>query len=456
MISTLSKATSTVAQGSGGLLRTTPRRMVASLIACLLASVAVGVATFTAYSSIQSTMQTIGKDAAPSIVAAERIQALLADADASGMNAVLTNDTPTGPSWTQYRSDMNNAQDQLITASQNITYGSAERVPILTMEQKLGEYEYTMGQIQGQAGGNAVASLDSANHIFQQYIRPASGALDAANYAHLTQKYTAHRNAIGWEIAIVWLFMLLLIAVLGGVQYLLFRRMHRVVNRGFAVATVVALFLMVYSVTALNVAEARVVAAKQNSFDSINALWSARAVSYDMNADESLYLLHFKNPAALAQDEADYTHYAHQMTSIDPQQVLSYAQSGRPFGGYLGVEMSNITYPGERQAALDAVKAWALYTHIDGQMRQLLAQDQYQQTLTIDLGTQPGQSDWAFAQFDSAMGRVIEINQNYFNQQVDDAFAILRPFPYVLFGALIAIIGAGVVGMKPRLDEYAF
>jgi hypothetical protein len=372
------------------------------------------------------------------------------------MNAVLTKDTPNGPSWTQYRSDMNKAQDQLITASQNITYGNEERVPILTMERKLGEYEYTMGQIQGQAGASAVDSLTSANTIFQQYIRPASVALDTANYKHLDQKYEAHRSAIGWAFASVWLFMLLLIAFLGGVQLSLFRRTHRIVNRGFAVATVVALFLMVYSLAALNAAEAQLVAAKHNSFDSINALWTARAVSYDMNADESLYLLHYGNTGALAQDEADYTRYAHQMTSVDPQQAVNYAQSGRPFGGHLGVEMSNITYPGERVAALDAVKAWAVYTRIDGQMRQLLAQGQYQQTLTIDLGTQPGKSDWAFAQFDNAMGRVIGINQRYFYQQVDDAFGILRPFPYVLFAALAAIVLACVFGMKPRLDEYVF
>jgi hypothetical protein len=414
------------------------------------------IATFTAYSSIQSTVQTVGKDAAPSIVAAENIQALLADADASAMNAVLTNDTPTGPSWTQYRSDMNKAHDELITASQNITYGNEERVPILTMERKLGVYEYIMGHVQGQTGANAVSSLDSAHQLFTQYIRPASVALDTANYAHLNQKYRAHRSAIGWQIAIVVLFMLLLFALLGWVQFALFRRTHRVINRGFAVATVAALFLMVYAVAALNSAEAQLVAAKQNSFDSINPLWAARAVSYDMNADESLYLLHYTNPAALAQDEADYSHYAHLMTSIDPQQAVTYAESGRPFGEYLGAEMSNITYPGERQAALDAVKAWALYTDIDGQMRQLLAQGKYQQTLTIDLGTQPGQSDWAFAQFDSAMGRVIGINQHYFNQQADDAFGILRPFPYVLFGALAAIILACIFGMKPRLDEYLF
>jgi hypothetical protein len=213
---------------------------------------------------------------------------------------------------------------------------------------------------------------------------------------------------------------------------------------------------MVYSVSALDAAEAQVVAAKQNRFDSIRALWTARAVSYDMNVDEGLCLLHFKDPAALAQDEADYTQLARQMTPSDAQQAPSYSQSGRPLGRYLGAESSNSSYPGERQAPPDAARRWAVDTQIDGQMRRLLAQGQYQQTLTIDLGTQPGQSNCAFAQFDSAMGRVITFNQNCFTQQIHDAFGTLRPFPYVLFGALMTIFGACVFGMKPSLDEYAF
>lgn len=82
------------------------------------------------------------------------------------------------------------------------------------------------------------------------------------------------------------------------------------------------------------------------------------------------------------------------------------------------------------------------------------AQGQYRQTLTPDLGTRPGQADRACAQFDSAMGRVTGISPHYFSHQPDDAFGILRTFPYVLFAALVAIILACVSGMKPHFDEY--
>lgn len=436
------------------LIGTTPRRMTTALVASIAAAILMAMVMFVGYASVQGTVQTVGKDAAPSVVAAEHIQALSADADASALNAVLTNDPATGPSWTQYRRDMNQAHDALITASQNITYGNEERGPILTLANSLSEYEYSMGQTLGKTPAAATGAFTTGHGLFQQDIRPASIALDHTNYAHLGQRYLAHRAAFGWQMALGWLSMLVLIGVLGAVQVFLFRHTHRLINPGFAAATGIALLLLVYMVVALNAGEAQLVAAKQNSFDSINALWSARAVAYGMNADESLYLLHNGNTAALTQDEADYTHYRQLMTAVDPQQAATDAQNGITFGGYLGDEMANITYPGERDAALAAIHAWTIYTGLDAQMRQLLAQGQYQQAMAIDLGTHAGQSDWAFAQFDSALGQVIAINQSHFDQQVRDAIGVLRPVPFVLGGALLAIILASVFGMKPRLEEY--
>jgi hypothetical protein len=428
--------------------------MAAFLAVCIALSIVAPAVAYAVYTGVHGTVQTVGRDTAPSIVAAQHIQALAADADASALNAVLTSDTPSGPSWTQYRKDMNQIQNELVTASQNITYGDEERIPILTIARNLSLYEYTMGQTLGKTPAEGNSILTHGHQLFKQYIRPASVVLDRANYSHLSQRYQAHRSAFAWQMGLVLLVMLVLIGVLAVVQIYLFRRTHRLANPGFSTATVIALFLMVYTVVVLTASEAQLVAAKQDSFDSINALWAARAVAYTMNADESLYLLYYGNNTELAGAEADYTQLEQQLTSVDPQQAMHDAQNGTPFGGYLGDEMSNITYPGERDAALAAVTAWTSYTTIDKHMRQLLAQGSYQPTLTIDLGTNPGQSDWAFAQFDAALGHVIDINQTYFNRQISDAFGILGTYPFILIGSTLALIVACIFGMKPRLEEY--
>jgi hypothetical protein len=439
------------------LVRTTPRRFLALLIASAVAAVIMALALLNAYASIQGTLQTVGKDAAPSIFAADHIQALLADADANAMNAVLTKGTPSSDaSWTQYRKDMNDAHIELITASQNITYGDEERVPIFTIESDLGQYEYWIGQAYGS---NDTGTLTAADSLFKQSILPASLALYSANNSHLKQSYSTYQDTIRWKMVLVWISMILLVGTLGGVQFYLFRRTRRLINHGYVVASLVTAFIIIYSAVVLNAGQAQLVAAKQNSFNSISPLWGARATSYVMNADESLYLLHYGNNDLLSQDEANFTKLEPSMTDVDPQVAAADAtdaKNGKPFGGYLGNEMGNITYPGEREAATAAVEAWADYTSIDGKIRQLLAQGDYQQALQLDLGSSAGQSDLAFTQFDTAMGNVIDINQRHFDQQINDAIRVLGSFPIVLIASLVAIILACFLGFKPRFDEYVY
>src|SRR5215469_13423794 len=146
----MSIATNKLAPRVVKLVSTTPRRMTASLIACIAMTL---VAT---------------------IVASQHIQALSADADASALNAVLTQDTPNGPSWSQYRKDINQLHDELVTASQNITYGNEERDPILTIARNVSLYEYTMGQTLGKTAADANVTLTAGHQLFRQNIRPAS------------------------------------------------------------------------------------------------------------------------------------------------------------------------------------------------------------------------------------------------------------------------------------------
>ena len=70
------------------------------------------------------------------------------------------------------------------------------------------------------------------------------------------------------------------------------------------------------------------------------------------------------------------------------------------------------------------------------------------------MGSSPGQAALVFTQFDSAMWNAIDINQFQFDQQINRVMNSLGPVPFVLGIALLAIVVATVVGMRPRLDEY--
>jgi hypothetical protein len=437
-----------------GLASETPRRYMAFLAASILVATLMSLAGFAAYASINDTVTVAGKNAAPSIVAADHLQALAASADANGLNAVVTQSAPDAYAWSQYRKDMRAAYEELTTASQYTTYGFQQLGPIQTMGSTLSQYDNAMGQLQVQTAGHLASNPTAGHTILVQTILPARLALVQTDYSHLNQQYTAHRDSIGSRMAFVWIAFLLLLGVLAGTQVYLFRHTHRIINLGYAAATAITLVCMIFTLSAFNTSESQLVMAKQQSFDSINTLWSVRATAYLMNADESLYLLHADNPKALAAVENDFTRYQHQIIDVDPQKALDDAKNGVTFGGYLGEQLSRATYDGESVAVQNAIQRFANYVAIDTQVRQLLAAGNVQQAQALVLGSNPGQAALIFAQFDSAMWNAIDINQFQFDLQIDSALSSLGPMPYILVITLIAIIVATIVGMKPRLDEY--
>jgi hypothetical protein len=436
------------------LLSNTPRRYASFLAASILAAILMAISVFATYSSIHDSVTVAGKNAAPSIVAADHLQALAASADANALNALVTHSAPDEYAWSQYRKDIRASYEELTTASQYTAYGFEQIGPIQTMASALSEYDNAMGQLEVETAANLGSNPIAGHTILVQTVLPVRLALVQTDFSHLNQQYAAHRSAIGKLMALVWVAFLLLLGVLVAAQVYLFRHTHRVINPGYAIATVIALACMIVTLFTFNVGESQLAMAKQQSFDSINALWSVRATAFIMNADESLYLLDAHDPQTLAAVENDFTQHQQQIVNIDPQQALDDAQKGAPFRGYLGDKLSRLTYAGEGAAVREAIQTFANYIAIDKQVRQLLAAGNVHQAQALVLGFNPGQAALAFTQFDSAMWNAIDINQFQFDQQIANASSSLGPVPFVLAFALIALIVATIVGMKPRLDEY--
>lgn len=306
-----------------------------------------------------------------------------------------------------------------------------------------------MGQARDHVDGPISSDL-----LFQQEIRPASSSLNDSTYARLNQIYQQQRASFGWQMPLVWFSFLVLIGALGAAQWYLVRRTRRMINIGFAVASALTMLVLIVSAIVLNAGEAQLQAAKQHSLDNVNALWNAKATAYDMNALESLYMMQSGDTAKLTADEQSFTKFAMSIVNIDPLQAVTYAEYQKPFGGYLGEELSHISYPGERDAAIKAVDAWAAYINIDSQMRDLMKAGNTGQASYFNVHFLQGQSSLAFNQFDQAISRVITIDQRHFDEQISSALSVLQILPVILIVWLIGFILACVYGMKPRLDEY--
>ncbi len=117
--------------------------------------------------------------------------------------------------------------------------------------------------------------------------------------------------------------------------------------------------------------------AKKDAFDSVVALDTGRSIAAT-NADESRYLI---DPERAAQYQAAFLAKSLEITKL-PTPVTIYtfdatlapeiadAEKGRiDFGGYLGTELNNVTFPGERRAALATLQAWATYEKDDRRLR---------------------------------------------------------------------------------------
>ena len=306
-------------------------------------------------------------------------------------------------------------------------------------------------------------TLRSASALMHERLLPASDALDNANFNPLNKEYEASKSAIPGSVVLVWAVGIVMLVILIAVQAFLALRMKRMLNIPMAAATVILiLWLMATSNTIRSISHDLKVA-KEDSFDSLDVLWKARSVAYDANGDESLYLLESGSRGsseadAVRDSEASFRKKSAMIADspLTPDVLAQAAASAPTFKGYLGDELRNITFPGEKEAALEALKTYAAYMAMDAHIRELETSGRHQEAVDFCTGTQEGQSNWGFAQFDKALQSVIDINQKAFEDAVAHASRGLNWLPYGAVIVPILMLTLAWLGLIPRLREYTF
>jgi hypothetical protein len=237
------------------------------------------------------------------------------------------------------------------------------------------------------------------------------------------------------------------------------RRTKRTVNPLLLAATLLALGLTLHALIAVSIEEHDLKVAKEDAFTSIHALSQARSVAYAADAEESRWLLDQAHAAdyqrAFTQDSAALVTLP---ASMPLEALLRREDDGgqvRGFSGYLADEWHNITFPGEREAAAQTLKTFEQYLTIDAEIRGLEREGHHAEAVTLCTGTNPGEADWAFAQFDAALKETLEINQKVFDEEVAAGFSGLDHME--LKASIVAVLIAvfSVLGLSARIREYA-
>jgi hypothetical protein len=412
----------------------TPKLLRWSLWATWGASLLLMTTAISAVQSQREAIKTVGLDSASSILNAQRIKDSLAAMDANAANELLAKPGQNRDAVAVYDQRREKLSKLLVAVAENITYDDQERIPIQTIQAKLGDYIQFIQQgrdfnAQGDEA-NKLKAYRAAAELMDKTLLPAATTLAEVNNTQLNLSYRNQQLTAALSLFVMTICGLLLLGVLVGVQLFLNHRMRRMLNPGLLAASAIALLFLGYTYQTLSAASHHLKVAKEDAFDSLYALRVARSLAYSANGDESRYLL---DKALAKTHEQAFFQKTNQIAKI-PTNQTSYSvadayQSTQEqnfkvegFNGFLADELNNINFPGEREAAVATLRSFGAYFNIDNQIRQLEQSGRHQEAIALYLGTNVGQSNWAFDRYKEAHQKVLNINMAAFQESILQAF----------------------------------
>jgi hypothetical protein len=438
-----------------------------------------GVLVAAVFGGLNTGFSAIGNRDAPLVEQSTNLYFSVNDMDAQVANVLLDgNDPALAADRTQdlnsYATDRSNAEKDIQQVTVTAAADPAAQQAVGTLINALGQYEALAADAilsdktgNDQAGRPSKATLgfyQASTDLMSGPILRAAMSLTDANANSLEATYQQNRSA---ALTGRWLVLLLGVALAGvllGFQVFLAVRCRRMVNPALAAATLLACGIAIAAAVQLGTQASHLYVAKQQAFDSILALSNARADSYDANADESRYLV---DPGRAIQYQDHYLYESQQIAYVGNVGIFGYdaafaaeikayqaSNSVVRFGGYLGTEFRNITFPGERAAATNALLAYQLYEQYDRKLR-AMAKSNLDQAIAFDVGTNAYQSDWAFNNWSSDLNQVIGINQDAFNAAIQDGHGTGSGWTGVIPAVAVIVIAAlALAGTRRRLAEY--
>jgi hypothetical protein len=426
----------------------------------------------------------IGQTDEPEAIAATNLYFKLTDMDGSaadvllvGSDTALVTDHQTDNQYylRLYTSDRAAASQDLDQAAVAETGNPAAQGQVSTVLARLGEYEALiadaelLSQQAHDAAGKpspAVSSYyEQATSLMQSGILPAVSSLATSSQTGMNTAYSDGKtSAIS---GVIWAVVLgvLLAAALIALQVLLAIRFQRLINPALALATVLAMAFTAAGGTRFYAEYTHAHVARYDSFSSIQALSMAYAVSNDANADESRFLV---DPAHASQYRQAYLNKSQEIVNVGKNvdyarylpllnaDIAAYERNNADirFGGYLGQEFRNITFPGERRVAVNSLLAFQRYEADDRSLRSL-ATTNLAGAVGFDFGTAVDQSDGGFNAYAVALQSDIAINSAAF-KTATAAGRSDSGGTFLALAALACLLVAALTyaGVRPRLAEY--
>jgi hypothetical protein len=404
----------------------------------------------------RSTLDRVGRGTVPAIIATQQIHSALSDADRAAANAFLSGGIEIVEPRTQYEIDIATATQELEQAAEQNRAGARATEQIQAIDALLAQY---VGLVETARANNrqgfpvGVAYLRDASRLMH---RPGNGILAGVDLLGTlnAQDLADQESALTFDLAATGVFFALA-AVLGGLlihtQVFVARRFRRRINDHLLAATVLLAVVTAWTGgQAVHTAVAASVA--QAAYGRLHDLWLARSLANDADGNVSLSLI------ALGEgDEFDQAFAAETHRLVDrplTDQLVGDASRGRVrFGGLLADEVRTASLPGEREAAMRALRTYRQFLQADAAVRAGVAAGTPDAAVAIALGTSPGQLAVTFGELDEALGDEIVIEQQQFDGAAGDAASGLGlDIGLPALALVIALLTFS--GLEPRIGEY--
>ncbi|MFG2090935.1 hypothetical protein [Spirillospora sp. NPDC048824] len=466
----------------GRWLRTIPGRVGIHVVLCLAAILALLAVLTLAIGNARDSVQTIGRDAGPQVVATGTLYFALSDMDAQVSNILLIGrDHDLGIGYDEslkvYERRRAEADAAAVQAAQLAGRDPALRRTVQEVLDGLGKYERLVGRAMeldaqadhppGELPQEVVDAYRQATDLMKLQLLPKAYNITLDTGAQVRQQYETKRSAVlagrTWVAVTGLIVLLFLIAT----QLYLGRTFRRVLNVPLVLATLATLALTAVGVGLLTAHAGHMRKAKEDGFDSILQLSRARAISHSAFADESRYLL---DPGRA--DTYEQTYLDKSLSVIYPdlgdkpvnlenyyaglEGTLGSFKSGQddvPFLGFFGDEARTVEPGREADALQKTLQAYRAVQRNDARMRQLAAAGNRAGAVDVRMGrTSNAIND--FGAYDKALSELTAVHQDAFDEAIDDADGGLRGWDAVPAGGAAVIALLILAGVRPRLAEF--
>jgi hypothetical protein len=479
----------------------TPRLLKVHLAAVLVLALLLLLVGEGTLAKARATLRTIGKDTAPSIVAAQEIQMHLADLDAAAATTLvgaaqveeiearraeaLKTGAPLGAgaaAGAEYADAASAAAQQLeaaaqlfelrrasvtrrlVDASQNITYGDTEKVPVVAILDGLQRFVGLVTEARARtARGDLRGAREQyrlATDLLHVHMLPAAQALDDANKNEMNTMYVESGRATAGAEAFAVVVGAALILALFLTQAFTNRRFRRLTSPPLLLAMVLAVGFTGYLVQKFGAARADLKIAKEDAFESIHLLTRARALALDAKGDQRRWLFEEGRGPDAAELDTHFRGLVGNLTTQPdfPPAAESAAASADgakslPFADLFADEFANAVFRGEREAALDMAREFASFHRADTSLRARAAKGTPADLAAARL-IALGEGNNAFELFDASAQRVQLLNEDVFEKILGEADRGLKSAEIWDPGLALAIALLAWLGVRPRLREF--